>query len=39
MNLTIQSIISKKILSVAAKGEVAVNLLQQGIEDVRKKFN
>ena len=30
---------AEKILSVAAKGEVAVNLLQQGIEDVRKKFN
>jgi F-type H+-transporting ATPase subunit b len=30
---------AEKILSVAAKGEVAFNLLQQGIEDVRKKFN
>jgi F-type H+-transporting ATPase subunit b len=30
---------AEKILSIAAKGEVAVNLLQQGIEDVRKKFN
>lgn len=30
---------AEKILSVAAKGEVAVNLLRQGIEDVRKKFN
>ena len=30
---------AEKILSVAAKGEVAVNLLQQGIEDVRKKLN
>jgi F-type H+-transporting ATPase subunit b len=30
---------AEKILSVAAKGEVAVNLLKQGIEDVRKKFN
>jgi F-type H+-transporting ATPase subunit b len=30
---------AEKILSIAAKGEVAVNLLQQGIEDVRKKLN
>ena len=30
---------AEKILSVAAKGDVAVNLLQQGIEDVRKKLN
>jgi F-type H+-transporting ATPase subunit b len=30
---------AEKILSVAAKGEVAVNLLQRGIEDVRKKLN
>jgi F-type H+-transporting ATPase subunit b len=30
---------AEKILSVAAKGEVAVNLMRQGIEDVRKKFN
>jgi F-type H+-transporting ATPase subunit b len=30
---------AEKILSVAAKGEVAVSLLAQGIEDVRKKFN
>jgi F-type H+-transporting ATPase subunit b len=30
---------AEKILSVAAKGEVAVNLLRQGIEDVRKKLN
>ena len=32
-------IAAEKILSVAAKGEVAANLLKQGIEDVRKKFN
>jgi F-type H+-transporting ATPase subunit b len=30
---------AERILSIAAKGEVAVNLLQQGIEDVRKKLN
>lgn len=30
---------AEKILSVAAKGEVAASLLKQGIEDVRKKFN
>jgi len=30
---------AEKILSVAAKGEVAVNLMRQGIEDVRKKLN
>jgi F-type H+-transporting ATPase subunit b len=30
---------AEKILSAAAKGEVAANLLKQGIEDVRKKFN
>ena len=30
---------AEKILSVAAKGDVAANLLKQGIEDVRKKFN
>ena len=30
---------AEKILSVAAKGEVAAGLLKQGIEDVRKKFN
>lgn len=30
---------AEKILSVAAKGEIAANLLKQGIEDVRKKFN
>ena len=30
---------AEKILSIAAKGEVAVNLLQQGIEDVRNKLN
>jgi F-type H+-transporting ATPase subunit b len=30
---------AEKILSVAAKGEVAVNLLRQGIEDVSKKLN
>jgi len=30
---------AEKILSVAAKGEVAVNLLRQGIEDVKKKLN
>jgi F-type H+-transporting ATPase subunit b len=30
---------AEKILSIAAKGEVAVNLLQQGIDDVRKKLN
>jgi F-type H+-transporting ATPase subunit b len=30
---------AEKILSIAAKGDVAVNLLQQGIEDVRKKLN
>ena len=30
---------AEKILSVAAKGEVAANLLRQGIEDVSKKFN
>src|ERR1700681_324766 len=28
-----------KILAAAAKGKVAENLLAQGIEDVRKKFN
>jgi F-type H+-transporting ATPase subunit b len=30
---------AEKILSIAAKGDVAINLLQQGIEDVRKKLN
>ena len=30
---------AEKILSTAAKGEVAVDLLKRGIEDVRKKFN
>jgi F-type H+-transporting ATPase subunit b len=30
---------AEKILSAAAKGEVAVDLLKRGIEDVRKKFN
>ena len=30
---------AEKILSVAAKGEVAASLLKQGIDDVRKKFN
>ena len=30
---------AEKILTVAAKGRVAENLLAQGIEDVRKKFN
>jgi F-type H+-transporting ATPase subunit b len=30
---------AEKILAAAAKGKVAENLLTQGIEDVRKKFN
>ena len=30
---------AEKILAAAAKGKVAENLLAQGIEDVRKKFN
>jgi F-type H+-transporting ATPase subunit b len=30
---------AEKILAVAAKGKVAEDLLAQGIEDVRKKFN
>jgi F-type H+-transporting ATPase subunit b len=30
---------AEKILSTAAKGKVAVDLLTQGIEDVKKKFN
>src|SRR5580700_10350439 len=30
---------AEKILSAAAKGEVAVDLLKRGIEDVREKFN
>jgi len=30
---------AEKILSAAAKGKVAEDLLAQGIEDVRKKFN
>jgi F-type H+-transporting ATPase subunit b len=30
---------AEKILSAAAKGEVAVDLLKRGIEDVRNKFN
>ena len=30
---------AEKILSTAAKGKVAVDLLAQGIEDVKKKFN
>jgi F-type H+-transporting ATPase subunit b len=30
---------AEKILSTAAKGKVAENLLAQGIEDVKKKFN
>ncbi len=30
---------AEKILSVAAKGEVAASLLKQGIDDIRKKFN
>ena len=30
---------AEKILSVAAKGEVAASLLKQGIDDVRKKLN
>lgn len=30
---------AEKILSTAAKGKVAEDLLAQGIEDVRKKFN
>ena len=30
---------AEKILSTAAKGKVAADLLAQGIEDVRKKFN
>jgi F-type H+-transporting ATPase subunit b len=30
---------AEKILAVSAKGRVAENLLKQGIEDVRKKFN
>jgi F-type H+-transporting ATPase subunit b len=30
---------AEKILSAAAKGKVAVDLLTQGIEDVKKKFN
>jgi F-type H+-transporting ATPase subunit b len=30
---------AEKILAAAAKGKVAEDLLAQGIEDVRKKFN
>ena len=30
---------AEKILSAAAKGKIAVDLLTKGIEDVRKKFN
>jgi F-type H+-transporting ATPase subunit b len=30
---------AEKILSVAAKGEAAADLLKQGIDDVRRKFN